>query len=272
MRPLARVLPLAFAGWALAGLSGCVASGGIGSSDPFVRGGGQASAPTSFDPRSGSREPLAIDGRITSVPDDTPLARARIALESVDRGNVVEVRADSAGAFRFEPLPQGLYLLRAEREGYVSLEIQLSLEGLPPVRLEVELSRPGDEDHRSTAQLFGRQDPLQVAGFYDRRARESGTFLLAADIRRRGVGSASELVLSIPGFRLAGFTIVGRRGCSPTLFVDGLDVGDLRQIDRLVSLWSIAALEAYPGSSPPAVFAGLNSQCGAVAIWTPRGA
>jgi hypothetical protein len=257
-------------------VSACVSSGGIGTSDPFARSGDGAQA-TGERPgeRSGGRAPLGVEGLVTGGPEDTPVGGAEVSMVSADGEESFEARADSAGTFRFDPAPQGLYTLRASAAGHQSLEIQVALEGLPPVRLEVQLALEGDDEAQSTAQLLGRADPLQTAGFYDRRNRESGSFLLAADIRRRGIGSPSELVLTLPGFRPSptnATVVVGRRGCPPTLFVDGLDVGDLRQIDFVVSLWGISAMEAYPGSSPPAVFAGLNSQCGAVAIWTPRGA
>lgn len=245
-------------------------------SDPFARGGGTASGtPGAGEDRPGGRVRLAVEGLVTGGAEDTPIRDARVAITSADGADTFEARSDSAGVFRFDPAPQGVYTLRASASGFQSLEIQLALEGMPPVRLEVQLASEDDPEAISTAQLLGRPDPLQVAGFYDRRARESGSFLLAADIRQRGVGTPSELVLSLPGFRPSPANVnvvVGRRGCSPTLFVDGLDVGDLRQINFMVNLWGIAALEAYPGSSPPAIFAGLNSQCGAVAIWTPRGA
>ncbi len=257
-------------------LSACGTSGGMDTSDPFARGGTSASGPPGADEdRPGGRVRLAVEGIVTGGEEDTPLEGARVSITSADGDDVFEARSDSAGAFRFDPAPQGTYTLRASASGFQSLETQLALEGMPPVRLEVQLAAEDDAETLSTAQLLGRPDPLQVAGFYDRRGRESGSFLLAADIRRRGVGTPSELVLSLPGFRPSPANVsvvVGRRGCPPTLFVDGLDVGDLRQINFMVSLWGIAALEAYPGSSPPAMFAGLNSQCGAVVIWTPRGA
>jgi hypothetical protein len=229
--------------------------------------------PTS-GPGSATRAAIDLVGTITGGPDDAPLAGVRISVDATFPEAHHEATSDSTGAFQLEALAPGTYTVTAAHPGFQTLDRRVDVQGLPPVRLDLFLAAEGEE-RSSSATIRARPDPLQASGFYYRRDRESGSFLVASEIRLRGAGSVSELVLSLSGFRLSPQggrqTVVGRRGCPPSLFIDGLDRGDIRQIDFLVTLDNIAALEAYPGSSPPAVFAGLNTLCGAVAVWTPRG-
>jgi hypothetical protein len=220
-----------------------------------------------------TRAPVDLSGTVTGGAEGAPIAGARVTLQPASGNGPAAERTNEEGSFEFQSLAPGTYMVMASASGYQPLEQRVEVEGLPPVRLEIHLVPDGDEEGASSATIQARPDPLQVVGFYHRRERESGSFLVAADIRRRGVGTPAELVLSLPGFRQLPQSgiVVGRRGCSPSLFIDGLDAGDLRQINFLVSVGNISALEAYPGSSPPAMFAGLNSQCGAVVVWTPRG-
>jgi hypothetical protein len=250
----------------------CASGGGIGTSDPFVRG-GEGATESASPLRSGERPSIDLQGTVTGGPEGTTVSDARVTLRSATGGDPEATRTGAEGTFEFASLVPGVYTVLASASGYQTVEQRIDVQGLPPVRLEIHLPAEGDDEDSASAVIRARPDHLHTISFYDRRERESGSFLLAADIQRRGVGSPRELVLSLPGFRVltGSSVVVGRRGCPPTLFIDGLDVGDLRQINFLLSLRSIAALEAYPGSSPPARFAGLNSLCGAVVVWTPRG-
>jgi len=271
-RVVRRLAPCAGALVAISAISAACASGGIGTSDPFARGGEGATG----DARTvgtTARAPIDLSGTVTGGAEGDPIADARVTLRAGADNGPEATRTDDEGTFDFQSLAPGTYTVTASASGFQTLEQRVEVEGLPPVRLRIHLLADGDDEGAASAMIQARPDPLQTVGFYHRRERESGSFLVASDIRRRGVGNPSELVLTLPGFRQLpqSSVVVGRRGCPPSLFVDGLDVGDLRQINFLVSVASIAALEAYPGSSPPAEFAGMNSQCGAVAVWTPRG-
>jgi len=271
-RVVRRFAPFAGALLATSVLSSACASGGIGTSDPFARG-GEGATESTRTVGTPTRPPIDLMGTVTGGTTAGSVADARVTLRAVTGNGPVTARTNDQGAFDFQSLTPGTYTVTASASGYKSLEQRIEVQGLSPVRLEIHLPSEADDEGSASATIQARPDPLQTSGFYHRRERESGTFLVAEEIRRRGTGTPAELVVSLPGFRLLPGTavVVGRRGCPPSLYVDGLEVGDVRQINLLVSLSGIAALEAYPGSSPPAIFAGMNSQCGAVVVWTPRG-
>jgi hypothetical protein len=282
MRPLLPPppTPLALA-WALllVGLAGC-ASGNEwrdGGGDPFARGGSGAPGSMTSGP-SGAPLPDSVTalGTITGGEDGTAwLGGAQIELLGSQDALVVRAVSDSTGNFELGPARAGSYTLVVQAAGHKEIRERIDFVGRAPATLRLTMVRDID-DGRSQVSFLSRRDPLEAVGFYDRRDRESGTFLANDQIRTRGASTPSRLLLTIPGFqegidRFGNSIVVGRRGCPPTLFIDGQDTGSVGQIDALVTLFSIMAIEAYPGSLPPSQFAGMNAACGAVVIWTTRG-
>jgi hypothetical protein len=246
--------------------------------DPFARGGGAPGSTSALDP-AGTPLPDSVTalGTIFSGGEGggAALDNATVRLLGVQEALVAEARSDSAGTFRLGPARAGTYTLLVTVDGHKEIRERIDFVGRAPATLRLEMARDADSG-RSSATFLSRRDPLEYVGFYQRRGREAGTFLAYDQVRTRGAASPSRLLLMIPGFaegvdRLGNPVVVGRRGCPPTLFVDGQETGTVSQIDFLVTLFDIMAIEAYPGSSPPAQFAGINGPCGAVVIWTPRG-
>jgi hypothetical protein len=252
--------------------AGC-ASGGIDGSDPFARSGDGVAAARAYAPAGDS---VLLTGSVSVAGDESgAIHQALVTLVTPGGSERAAARSDTLGTFDLGVVAAGNYVARARAEGFDEVEVAVEVRGLPPVRLVVHLAPIGAPETASTIEVQARRDFLQTVGFHDRRARESGSFLAGEEIGRRSAPYPSELLVSMPGFRMAPFggrvTVVGRRGCPPKLFVDGMDVGDTRQVDLIVTMETIAAVEAYPGSTPPAEFAGFGSGCGAVVIWTRRG-
>jgi hypothetical protein len=255
--------------WAL---GGCTGGGRVGDSDPFSRGG--SSTPSSA--RVAAADSIELRGLVRSVQDGTPIQGALVILQSPSGVEWVSALSDSLGVVDLGVIIPGNLTVVVRAEGFQSVTSREEVRGLPPVRIQIQLATEADSEARSSVSVEARRDPLEAAGFYFRRDRESGSFLTAREIRMRGAVSPSEVLLTLPGFRLlqsrGAAAVVGRRGCPSNVFIDGILVGDTRQLDYLIVLQSIAALEAYPGGTPPAAFAGQGSACGAVVIWTPRSA
>ncbi len=253
------------------GSAGCAASGPMSGSDPFTRGGASTQGSAGA---SGAEASVDLRGTVLGGEEDEPLRGVLVTLTDRDGQEVAAARTDSLGVVALGRVAPGQYTVRARHEGFKPLEEPTEVRGLPPVRLHLHLADT-DGDESSSVRLTATRDILAEVGFYERRERESGSFLVAEDIRRTNIPNMTELVASLPGFQIGssgGATAaVGRRGCPPNLFLDGRRIGDTRQIDAVIPVSSVGALEAYPGTAPPGEFAGFGQQCGAVVVWTRRG-
>lgn len=129
--------------------------------------------------------------------------------------------------------------------------------------------------------VLGRRDLKgPMAGFYRRQATGSGRFITAADIEKRAPNNLTDLLRSLPGFRIEtrGFRnnvrIRGSR-CSPLIWLDGqgLFAGDV-DLDSFDPM-SFDGIEVYSGgSSVPVEFQwnqAASSSCGTLILWSRRG-
>jgi hypothetical protein len=250
---------------------GCSLSGSIDASDPFTREGasGQGAAGA-----SGAEPLFELRGSVVGGEDEDPLRGVLVTLTDRDGREVAAARTDSAGVVGLGRMAPGEYVVRARHEAFKPLDERTEIRGLPPVRIQIQLAA-SDTDDRSSVRVTASRDLLDEVGFYSRRSRETGSFLVADEIRAANAPNTTELLATLPGFQVTvvggARAAVGRRGCPPNVFLDGRPVGDTRRIDSVVSILGIGALEAYPGGSPPAEFAGFGQQCGAVVLWTRRG-
>lgn len=189
-----------------------------------------------------------------------------------------------SGQFILSGVPVGVHELSLRSLGYaplvhpvvVSKGVTTDLElGLVPDPLEME----------PLVAMATRSRRLEVKGFYERRywgeLVGTGTFYTAADIDRRRPALISHMVADGPGIRLEcglrarSCDIVNTRmsagfssgGCPMSAYVDGMGVGS--NVDEFVSPIEIAGVEIYRGAaSVPGEFAGSDSRCGVVVIWT----
>ncbi len=137
---------------------------------------------------------------------------------------------------------------------------------------------------------------LETKGFYERKywgeLVSGGVFFTAEDIERRLPGRITHMVADVPGIRLGGcgLRLNGCRlynsripdassseGCLMNVYLDGSLVvrrgriggGSAPNINDFVIPVEIAGVEVYRGPSElPAEFAGSESRCGVVVIWT----
>lgn len=143
-------------------------------------------------------------------------------------------------------------------------------------------------------EVDARDVMLNRQGFYERMANVvGGRFLTPEAIRGRNARRPSDLLETLPGIRLrpvrqgsgrvlwlsgterATLAAPGVELCGPRVFIDDTLVfeGGTRAgaapIDELVDIHSIAAVELYRGgASLPARYAGAESGCGVLLIWT----
>lgn len=120
--------------------------------------------------------------------------------------------------------------------------------------------------------------PTKLRGFYERsqQKRTFGRFFNQDQIRRLNPRSASDLLRSVPGVRLAsnqrGGNSIRIRGCQPMVWLDDQRVPGT-ELDDLIVPSEIAALEVYASSAgiPAQYLDRGNRLCGLILVWTKSG-
>jgi hypothetical protein len=109
----------------------------------------------------------------------------------------------------------------------------------------------------------------------NRKNRGFGKFFAEDQIQDRHAFESSDLIRTLPGFRVVGFgvdaKVMSSRGpssirgpCSPNIVIDGVQHQEI----NLIHPSNIGAMEVYREGepTPPQYF----SSCGAIVIWTRR--
>lgn len=214
---------------------------------------------------------------IVSAVDGRPLEDAEVNLRELG----ITALTDSTGRLKLLRLPAGkmhiavtLLGFRTEtsvvhlRPGQVHVE-QFSLEdqAIPVEGINVTV-----DDH--SAQL----DVLR--GFYERRERGIGYFMTRAEIEESGTSDLTNLLHMVPGLRTSPSQFGQTRmratrtpvtsQCRIKVYIDGMRYRNPSDVAGIPT-GDIEALEVYRGRSElPAQFADLDTNCGAVVIWTRR--
>jgi hypothetical protein len=118
------------------------------------------------------------------------------------------------------------------------------------------------------------------SGFDDRKRMGLGRYLTAADLEKQGAIFTSDAFRNLPGTRLE-LTDSGERAilvrsafgewCRPSVHIDGMYMWDkltTDDIDGMVSLRYVKAIEVYNEATTPAEFQRAMTGCGTILIWT----
>lgn len=187
--------------------------------------------------------------------------RAELALPTAETVVVVSAVGHAEATFTVAPAPGDVL------EGAVVLE--RTVRALAPVE---------------TVAARARAD-LADSGFYDRQARERGTFVTRDDLDARNLLTLREALHGTPGLRIIGWdgqavAVSGRavsgadgalrnaKPCPLTLFVDGHE--DPRGLVDLATYATsdLAGIEVYVGTAQtPPEYRQFNV-CGAILLWT----
>ena len=183
--------------------------------------------------------------------------------------------SDSAGTFRFPPLPRGDATLTVRRIGFkpVSLETKLPGDGPLAVRLEsnaLTLSAMVVQDRRNRYEGW-------LAQFNRRRDAGIGRFITRGQIDARNPTHTTDLLRMMPGVAVGGGGIRGSslrlRGsrCDPLIWVDGSPaLAGYLDIDAFTPN-SLDGIEVYNGvSEVPVELRGPRGEerCGVIALWS----
>jgi hypothetical protein len=226
-----------------------------------------------------------VSGKILDGATMLPIPAASVTALSSTGRRIDRAVADSAGFFALELRGAGGYRLFAERIGYRTVTSP-DFDLRSREALEVELHMTVMTLNMEPLVIKSRAEPPRLAaliraGFYLREQNAPGLFLRRDDIARTRGARLSEVLGTVPGARRA--TIQGRAGislgrsggtgraCPPSVFLDGMQVVRAEGIDDIVAVSAVEAIEVYRGpSQTPAQFAGGETGCGVVVIWTQR--
>ena len=222
-----------------------------------------------------------IIGRVRDAVTERPVTAAAVSLA----GRAAVVETDRRGRFTLSDVPTGVREVSVRHLGYASLSHGIAVS--PDITTEVEISLvPDPVQMEPLVTTATRSRRLEVKGFYERKRwgerLGTGIFLTAEDIDRWRPLEISHMVAFEAGVQLAcggsgrrGCRLISRRvsrgftrgGCAMTVWLDGVRVGG--SADEWVRPTEIAGVEVYKGAaSIPGEFAGFDSRCGVVVIWT----
>ena len=205
-----------------------------------------------------------------------PVANARISV--LDTGQ--EGVTNEAGAFVIAGLPSGSWTVEARALGFTPTRAPVVLSRARPARVSLELAAPvwtlkAVTVMARTAMRTRLMDELHT------RTRRGGRLLTEDDLERQRPTRLTDALRTMPGLQAwpvysggVGQVLVGRRNCSPAVFIDGQPVRDgARDLDFLVHPATVLAIEVYPSQGGiPAQYTSLTPAppCAVVGVWTKR--
>ncbi len=229
----------------------------------------------------------ALAGTVTD-PDGGPVAGAIIQV-----AGAAPVFSDRDGGFFVSGIALGPVTVLVRAIGYAPLEVQLDLDAGTTRTLAagalVLTVAPVTLPGVSVTGEAGRHHHLELAGFYDRQRMGLGAFIERAQIERWTPTGTTDILRRTPGVAILPNANRGRRHprlgmdtrayiislrgdrCDPLIFLDGMYLGDARDVDiDVVIPWThIEAVEIYRGPAEvPMQFRRFNKPCGSLVIWT----
>ena len=225
--------------------------------------------------------PTHLHGLVHDKTSHDAVVGAQIILDADGRF----VTSDSTGAYDFENIPVGVVELTVHAQRFAVGHYALRLVGTGSWNQDIELdstAAAGRPITRLTPVTVTAEAPVfnyRLVDFERRRAHGLGQYLTDEEIQRSGASNIQDAVRAMRGVDLdCGGTMYAGcrirmtrapRGCTPEYVVDG-------QVDDTFGpstpIRDVIAMEVYTGPSDvPGEFAGRNSGCGVVVLWTRTG-
>lgn len=219
-----------------------------------------------------------IVGVVVDRVTDRPLEAAAVALELLTEGGdtlpaPVPVVTDAAGRFVFEGIADGRYRIEIDLIGYRTMVDSVDYRAALGLRMDVQMVEDAVELEPLFVVAEARSLHLESTGFYDRRWRGIGRFLVREELLAGSALRITDVLRTLPGVRLRRGgsgpledVVVLRGGCLADVYVDGVPLAPPVPVDALLSPTDLDGLEVYHASELPAGFR--TTRCGAVVLWT----
>lgn len=210
-----------------------------------------------------------LRGRVIDSEFGQPVAEATVRI----RGGPV-ITTDSAGRFAAPDLESGGARVTVEATGYATgvFDISIPSEGVLDRTFGIDFT--GAELPEVVVQARAQQLIPRYMDFERRRQRGLGAYLRWDDIAHQGFNSVGDALRTVRGIRIRCnqqtfecFAHLARTPqCKPAWWVDGMEVHSFHENTPIRDVYGI---EVYRGAGEvPAEFAGANSACGVIVVWT----
>jgi hypothetical protein len=221
-----------------------------------------------------------LGGTLLDRDTSLPIGFARLVLISESGDSVTATLSNAGGLFSLKAPRPGSYYLKASSLGYQERTVgifdlgpggEMSIEfRLPPKPLTLE-----EIVVRATGRPV-QQGALIRNGFYDRMTAGLGRFITPAEIAKSPARRVSDLFYGVgrvevvpDGGRNRVMMMNPMGPCVPPLYLDGIPVINDGDLDAMVLLPDVEAIEVYRGSAElPLQYGGTGGACGAILIWT----
>lgn len=221
-----------------------------------------------------------IKGTVVTTSTLAPVAGARVALVGAGR----TVRTGTSGAFMFDSLVAGTYLIQVRGVGDETPMTQVPLGRRETIELEVKLGKadavilpelvttaPGPVQPNNSIEAMRLPEE-----FVARRKMGMGQYITREEIQERRPPTVADLFRTVRGMavscRIGTCTprpVRSPRNCSPTVVVDRVAT-DAGVLAGMVPN-DLEAIEIYLGlSTLPAEYlrAPFRAECGMIVVWT----
>lgn len=224
-------------------------------------------------------------GTIDGIVSDTNLAPIQAAQVSILRTSV-RIGTGPNGRFRIRDVPPGQYLVIVRRIGFRPTSGIVEVPESDTLRLAYTLESAGSM--LDTVVISARRQSARMQEFEQRRKLGFGQFMTQDEINQRNSVYATELFRKFPSVNVSPsltsalpiyYALSRREGgdpnvgaCPMQLFLDGVKLPTPFNLDLLPSPRELAGIEVYAGSSTtPPQYAGFNTGCGVILVWTKDG-
>ena len=213
------------------------------------------------------------------VVDSTGAAIPAVEVRVTETGR--RTRSADDGRFELAGLPSGTIHVVARRIGFAPADFTLTLD--PGEQRDVTIALVPFSVRLDEVKVLSPRTRKLYAEFEKRRASEMGRFMTLEEIEKRDVRMPSDLFRGIPGLRVVndgdGNAVVessrvsSQDSCPMRYFLNGVSFPlNGTPLDAYLDAAVIAAIEVYRGlSTVPSEFAGEESRCGVIVIWTKAG-
>jgi hypothetical protein len=221
----------------------------------------------------------ALRGRIVDATTGAPL----IGVTVTNLGSGKSARSDSTGGYRVEGIGAGLQRFMVAATGFPRSNLVLAFAKDEVMERDLSLdstSAAGAGAAQPLENVTVAAEPSRGLRFRDFERRKStgrGQYITSVDIEKAGFYNLQDAMRNMRGVQVSCgggsgcFIRMARApmGCSPEYIVD-------ERVDNMfgpqVPIRDIEGIEVYTGPSDVAgEFAGTNSGCGVIVIWTKAG-